>query len=139
VRGYRYVVSSDSDSDSDEAASEREVDPAEYRNWIHWRREAPRTIEDSMFLLKLAAELVELRLPSNSSEISPPHFARIQGHTGINWARTPLPTTLTPIRRPWPFMPEHPVNQEQERVSFFQACSESELMRGLEDVCRLCK
>jgi hypothetical protein len=111
VQKYEYAVS----SDSTESEDEDEIDPVEFKDWIESRKEQER--KNGVFLLGLAARISDLDLPTSSSTTPPlpstlPPLPPLAEPT---WTR---PFFLTPIRPPPPINPDHPSNQEQERVSF---------------------
>jgi hypothetical protein len=134
VQSYKYVVSSDSTESEDEDM----IDPAEFREWIKMKREQEK--KNGAFLLTLAARISDP--PNTSSPLfsvpspPPPPVPPIPSTTLPPPPEVPVwtkPFSLTPIRPPPPLNPDHPSNQEKERVSF--VAHEFELMVGLEYVC----
>jgi len=122
VQSYTYEVSSDSTESEDEEA----IDPAEFREWIRLKREQEK--KNGTFMLTLAARISDLSTDISTTPTLPLTLPpRSEMPT---WTR---PFSLTPNRPPPPINPDHPSNQEQQRVSFL--FHRAELMIGMEYVC----
>lgn len=129
VQSYTYETS----SDSTESEDEEEIDPAEFREWIRLKREQEK--KNGAFLLSLAARISDV--PTSSSippPPTPPHVVPATLPTISEMPTWTRPFSLTPNRPPPPINPDHPSNQEQERVS--SLFHRAELMIGMEYVRR---